>query len=227
MTRSSRGRTSLRASQVSPRNRRHHLLDVTAVVEDGRLRPNWIFDQRVHDRATVQALADRFDAALREIIEHCATREFTTYTASDFPLARLSQAELDRIQVRYRPIGIEDIYVLSPLQEGMLFHTLMEPESATYISQLALTLVGDLVPRHMQAAWQEALRRQPVLRSAFVVEGVETLHQVVCRDVELEWSEEDWRGLEPATLKQRLDSAARQDRERGFDLGAPRSCACA
>jgi len=49
-------------------------------------------------------------------------REVREYTPSDFPLAHLNERQLAQLQRTAGPI--EDLYPLSPMQEGMLFHSL-------------------------------------------------------------------------------------------------------
>jgi amino acid adenylation domain-containing protein/non-ribosomal peptide synthase protein (TIGR01720 family) len=77
-------------------NRRAHLIEVNALVSGGRLRADWSYSEAVHDRADVEAVARRFEAALRALVEHCRGGAWG-YTPSDFPLAELDQAELDRL----------------------------------------------------------------------------------------------------------------------------------
>lgn len=62
--------------------------------------------------------------------------------------------------------AIADLYPLSPMQQGMLFHTLYEPEAEAYINQLRLDIEGlDLLA--FGRAWQAALDRHDILRSSF------------------------------------------------------------
>ena len=75
-------------------------------------------------------------------------------TPSDFPLARMTQAQLDGLPVP--PAQIEDLYPLSPMQQGMLFHTLYEPESGAYINQLRVDSQG-LDAERLGRAWQAVL----------------------------------------------------------------------
>ncbi|MCX4160100.1 MULTISPECIES: non-ribosomal peptide synthetase [Paraburkholderia] len=65
------------------------------------------------------------------------------------------------------PEHIEDVYPATPLQTGLLYHALAEPEQRAYLNQLRLTLTGPLDRAAMQAAWQAALERHAVLRTRF------------------------------------------------------------
>ncbi|HEY9421467.1 MAG TPA: amino acid adenylation domain-containing protein, partial [Thermoanaerobaculia bacterium] len=112
---------------------------------------------------------------------------------------------------------IQDIYELSPLQEGILFHGLYAPGSAVYINQFAFTLSGSVDTAALRAAWQAVAGRHPVLRTSFHWEGLDRPVQVVHREVEIPWRELDERDL-PAGLA----ALERAELEEGFDFaGAP------
>ena len=115
--------------------------------------------------------------------------------------------------------NLEDVYELSPLQQGMLFHALHAPEASPYVVQLAATLRGALDADAFRRAWSAAVRRHPVLRSAFFWEGLEKPLQAVLAGAEPEWESADWRGLDPAEAQARVDAYLAADRARGFDLG--------
>lgn len=114
---------------------------------------------------------------------------------------------------------IEDIYELSPLQEGILFHCLSDPRPGVYLEQFAYTLAGDLDLPAFQAAWQHVLRRHGALRTSLHWQGVGKPLQVVNREVELPWAFHDWSDLAEADRRRRLGELLAGDRARGFDLG--------
>ena len=101
-----------------PRGRRRHLIDVNGIVSGGRLRMDWSYSGQIHQRATVAALAEHFQAKLEVLIEHCVSAEAGGYTPSDFPLSGLEQRQLDRLMSaeQARAKTIEDIYPLSPIR---------------------------------------------------------------------------------------------------------------
>ena len=114
--------------------------------------------------------------------------------------------------------NIENIYPLSPLQQGMLFHTLLSPNSGVYFNQVIYTLTGRLQGATMQRAWQEAADRHEPLRTLFVWEGKEKPLQVVRRRVTVPWEELDWRGLSADEQSKMRTAFLQADRQRGFDL---------
>jgi len=80
----------------SPRGSRSHLLEVNGFIAEGRLYLEWTYSDQVHDRATIERLAEGYLAALRALIAHCRAPDAGGFTPSDFPKAKLSQKELDK-----------------------------------------------------------------------------------------------------------------------------------
>ncbi len=113
---------------------------------------------------------------------------------------------------------VEDFYPLSPLQQGLLFHSVAEPSSRLYCNQSFLTLRGELDAEAFRRAWQRAVDRHPVLRTFFVWEGVAKPAQVVRPRVVVPFEVLDWRGLAPSEREVRFDVLRRTDLERGFRL---------
>src|ERR1051325_1856905 len=81
--------------------------------------------------------------------------------------------------------NLEDLYELSPMQEGMLFHTLYAPGTGAYFEQSIFTVEGDFNASAFERAWQELINRHSILRTSFLWEGLEKPLQVVHRQVRL------------------------------------------
>ena len=99
---------------------------------------------------------------------------------------------------------VEDLYPLSPMQQGMLFHSLYQQNSGDYINQMRLDVEG-LDPQRFREAWQAALDAHEVLRSGFLWQGaLEKPLQLVRKRVEVPFSVHDWR--DRADLAEALDA---------------------
>ncbi|WP_240334963.1 condensation domain-containing protein, partial [Pseudomonas syringae] len=184
-------------------------LSLNGQVFDGQLQLDWSFSREVYHASTIDTLARRYEQALTTLIEHC-TAGHQGVTPSDFPLARLTQAQLDGLPIAAGQI--DDIYPLSPMQQGMLFHSLFDEGAGNYINQLRVNIHGLDVPR-FRSAWQAAVDHHDVLRSCFVSQREQSL-QVVQRQVTLPFVELDAHG-QPESW---LDDWAQADRQQGFDL---------
>ncbi|MEH1968906.1 amino acid adenylation domain-containing protein [Nostoc sp.] len=117
--------------------------------------------------------------------------------------------------------NIEEFYPLSPMQQGILFHSLAAPESGVYFEQLSWTLEGKLNTREFHRAWQYVVERHSILRTCFVWEGLKEPVQIVHRQVVLPWQEYNWQHLSSEEQQQKLELFWQSDRSRGFELTQP------
>ncbi|WP_258036018.1 condensation domain-containing protein, partial [Streptomyces fradiae] len=202
--------------EYAPEEERAHLLDVVGQVVDGRLVFDWAFSTAVHDEATVAGLAERFAAELTELVGHCLTDGAGGATPSDFPLVSLSQAEVDRLVGDGR--DVEDVYPLTPMQQGMLFHTLLEPDSPSYFEQLMFVLDGVTDIQGLARAWQRVADATPVLRTSLAWEGLDEPVQRVHRSAPFPVTVGDWSGLPEEGQRAALEEFTAADERAGIDL---------
>lgn len=113
---------------------------------------------------------------------------------------------------------IETAFPLTPLQEGMLYHTIRDPAAGVFHVQCSATLEGVFVPEHFAHAWELALARHAALRTFFSWEGRERPLQVVRLRASLEVELSDWSGAGEGEQQERWEELLRQDRKRGFEL---------
>ncbi|HEX6045284.1 MAG TPA: amino acid adenylation domain-containing protein, partial [Pyrinomonadaceae bacterium] len=111
----------------------------------------------------------------------------------------------------------EDAYPLSPLQQGMLFHSVYTPGSTVYVGQLSFMLRGNLDVNAFIDAWRRAVARHSILRSSFIWADVAEPFQRVSRDAEAAVETLDWRELSPLEQETRVNALLEDDRRRGFD----------
>jgi aryl carrier-like protein len=155
--------------------------------------------KQIFEHQTVAALARHATAAL-----------VAGESPPDFPKAGLDARGLNELAPLLPDLeNVEDVYPLSPVQSGMLFHSLMAPGSGVYVNQVTCALPADLDSRRFRQAWERLAERHGVLRTAFLWEGLDEPRQAVRRRVPLSWRELDWRGL-PAEEQERRHEELRQ-----------------
>ena len=71
--------------------------------------------------------------------------------------------------------NIEAVYPLSPMQQGMLFHSIYDPASGMYFEQSTFKLEGDLDRQAFERAVAKVIERNPILRTSFVYKKLEIL----------------------------------------------------
>ncbi|MEU9456739.1 amino acid adenylation domain-containing protein [Streptomyces sp. NPDC048277] len=202
-----------------PLAHRLHALDIVGQVGGGRLEFTWSYSAGRHDQQTVEALASAFLAHLAAIVEHCARRGAGGRVPSDFPLSGLDQAALDRLVGDGR--SVRDIYPLTPMQSGMLFHHLMDTGHGVYLEQTTFDLAGVDRPKLLAEAWQRTADDTAVLRTSIRWDGLPEPLQLVHDRVTLPVTCLDWSGLDEDARRRAHEEYLRADRDRGIDLGAP------
>ncbi|WP_258382621.1 non-ribosomal peptide synthetase, partial [Streptomyces sp. NTH33] len=197
---------------------RAHLLDVVARVEGDELEITWHYSGGRHREETVASLAEGMLRSLEEIVAHCAAPDAGGRTPSDFPLARLDQAAVDRLVGDGRTV--EDVYPLTPMQAGMLFHSLMDPRARTYVNQVQMVLRGVTDPHALAEAWQRTADANPILRTRLVWQETAEPLQVVERRAVVPVTHHDWSGRPAERCARDMESLLEADRRAGIDLGA-------
>ncbi|MDV3438226.1 non-ribosomal peptide synthase/polyketide synthase [Pseudomonas otitidis] len=188
-------------------------LSVDGQVFGGELSLNWTFSGDVFAEATIARLAEAYQQALEALIEHCCDTRNAGLTPSDVPLAGLDQAQLDALALPAREVAT--LYPLSPMQQGMLFHSLYEASGRTYVNQMRLDIRSLDVAR-FASAWQQAVDRHELLRAGFIWDaGLDAPRQVIHRQAALEIRVEE--GADATAL----DARAAHELDRGFDLARP------
>ncbi len=159
--------------------------------------------------------ADRVQARLMALAA-LADVDGVAPAAHTFPACDALNVDLDTLPIDWA--DVEEIYPLSPMQQGMLLHTLLQPQSGIYLMQQRYRWDGPLDRRALQRAWQLLLRRHPMLRTGFWWHEDGDPVQCVYRQVEPAFAWYDWRGLEPEAQAQQLDAVLAAERHQGFDM---------
>lgn len=109
-------------------------------------------------------------------------------------------------------------FPLSPMQHGMLYHHLSDPQSDVDIQQIICTFREPIEPVTFVDAWRELIARHTVLRTVFHWQGLDEPLQEIVAELEPPFEFYDWRTVDGGERERRFESAIRQERARGFDL---------
>ncbi|HXQ72674.1 MAG TPA: amino acid adenylation domain-containing protein [Pyrinomonadaceae bacterium] len=200
----------------SENTKRTHLLELNGAVVGGRLTLTWSYSERQYEAATIERLAGNYIRRLQELIAHCVAVKQRGFTPSDFPLAVVGQEQIDELLAR--GVEIEDIYGLSPMQQGMLFHSLLEPGSGVYMEQMSCELPIAIDEQAFELTWQRLISRHTILRTSFLWAQLAQPVQVVHRHVQLPIEKVDWRGITKEEQQQRLAIYLNEERHRDFNF---------
>jgi amino acid adenylation domain-containing protein len=141
--------------------------------------------------------------------------------AHAFPLCRAAGHELSALGTNFDWAGIDDLLPLSPMQEGMLLHTLLRPNSGIYLMQQRYRWDGELDRSAIEYAWAQQLARHPMLRTGFWWQDGKAALQCVYHDTDPAFAWYDWRHLDEASRQRQLDAVLDAECRQGFDMRRP------
>ena len=136
---------------------------------------------------------------------------------AQFSLVQLDQGRLSTLLAANQ--SPEDIYPLSSMQQGILFHSLINPAAGEYVEQFSCVLRGPLDVEQFKRAWEHTIERHPALRTSFVWEGLDEPLQVVHRKISIPVELADWRDLSAPQQDQKFETFIQAEQEHGtFEL---------
>ncbi|WP_226608383.1 condensation domain-containing protein, partial [Bacillus cereus] len=114
--------------------------------------------------------------------------------------------------------NVNDLYRLSPMQHGILFHCLNHPKDHAYFEQMTMEVEGNLNVKHLEVSLNRIVEKQDVLRTVFLYSKVKEPTQLVLKSRKTSVQVEDISNLSKSAQYDFLMNLKRKDRERGFDL---------
>ncbi len=189
-------------------------LDVELSVFSARLRIDIIASHGFLSARQLEALLAGFVETVRGMAKSPAPSLGARPAEARFPLVGLDDRTLSNLIRRYP--DLEDLYPLTPSQQGILFHVLYEPGSTVFLNEFRWTFRGNLDPVALRLAWENAVSRHTALRTCFEYENVARPVQIVRRKVELAWDELDFTGSE--NVNEQLQALSAASLRRGLDV---------
>jgi amino acid adenylation domain-containing protein len=177
--------------------------------------------RQIFQHQTVAELAPFMEKTAKipdELIDGRVIPGQSEIAVAEFPLASLTLEEIE--QIRQAVPDVEDIYPATPMQAGLLFHTLLQPHSGVYLMQHRYWIEGSVDIDVFRETWQMIVDRHPILRTIFFWDTQTQPHQVVKRRMTLPFDYYDWQGLSDSEQEARLEELLATERREGFDLGS-------
>ncbi|WP_280466176.1 amino acid adenylation domain-containing protein, partial [Nocardia brasiliensis] len=218
-----RGRFALRYRDLRPA--RVHtdiaaddlLLDLTVDATDDGLLARFDYATAAFTADEVKTFAEHWIRALGGLAEHGLHPDAGGFTPSDFGLVRLSQTGIDRLAAAYP--NLTDVWPVTPLQSGMLFHALLAESSIdAYTTQFVLDLGGAVDATRMHRCAQAVLDRHDNLRVAFAEDAEGKPLQIVQDSLDVPWRFIDLAQVEPGAAAAELDRIKAADLADHFDM---------
>ncbi|MDX1892209.1 non-ribosomal peptide synthase/polyketide synthase [Mycolicibacterium sp. 050158] len=205
-----------------------YLLEVNAFCEDTAdgpvLRATLTYADGEMTPDAAESLAKQWSTVLRELSRLADDAGGGAFprgglTPSDLPLVQLTQAQIDQIEAT-SSTAVEDIWPLSPLQEGVYFQA-RYAQAAVYIVQNVFDFTEPIDATALRTAYSAVMRRHPVLRSAFLADDLPGPVAAIMVDPVCEPELVDLTDVAPEHLADRIAELTAADRLRTFDLGSP------
>ncbi|MEW9702958.1 condensation domain-containing protein, partial [Paenibacillus sp. SI8] len=205
--------------EISKNTKRTYVLDINGLISEGVLSLTISYSSKQYRRETMERLTELFHTSLQEVVDHCVTKEGVELTPSDLSIKRITAEELEQIVKGTRHVGeIENIYKLTPMQQGMLFHSLLDAGSSAYFEQTTFDLSGRFDMEIFGQSLAALMQRHEIFRSNVYIGWRDQPLQIVCRSKEGGYAAIDLRGMTNEEQKIYIERRLDEDKSRGFDL---------
>ncbi|OFX87035.1 MAG: hypothetical protein A2X00_10640 [Bacteroidetes bacterium GWE2_32_14] len=152
---------------------------------------------------------------LIEYIKKSENNKKRVLTPSDFTYKHLSISEVDKLSSQF---DIKDIYQLTPMQKGIMFHALLNPDSSMYFQQTSIVLNGIVEKNYLEQAFNQVIECYDVFRTLFINFELEEPLQLVLKERRLKISYEDISQKVQEEQAKFLEDFKKKDRNNTFDL---------
>ncbi|MET7018847.1 amino acid adenylation domain-containing protein [Bacillus mycoides] len=189
-------------------------LDFVGFVLNGEFNLTLNYSKEEFNDESIERLLQEYLDHIKLIISHCVSKETVEVTVTDITDEEISPEELEPYQ---DVIGnIKSIYPLSPMQEGLAFHSLSESGEAYHVS-MKLKITGDLNVEILNKSFQELVARYDIFRTNFDFRNFSENMQVVYKNRVSKLQYSDLRAVK-GNKEHYIENLIKEDRKRGFDL---------
>jgi len=199
---------------IDPNMQRDHMLEVNGAVVENKLQLSLVYGGRQFTKEVVKSLLDHIKSSLTEIIDWCVSIDEKILTPSDLTYSDLSVEEVAELNEKFE---LEDIYPLSPMQEGLFFHILMDKNSS-YFEQLSYTLEGDLNVEMVEKSVNELFKRYDILRAGIYQQESGNPLQLIFKERKIDFDFRDLSQRFPEEQQRDILDFKEKDKQRSFDL---------
>ncbi|MGN1224758.1 MAG: condensation domain-containing protein, partial [Ruminococcus sp.] len=187
----------------------HAFWNINGVLSDGVLRFTLEYDASKYKESMISNFVNNFKDALGMIAEHCKNQIETVQTPSDFGLQQLSMEHVQELLLQ-----AEDLYPLTPLQEGMFYQGMAEEEKGAYVLQTVYRIRDTIEIATMETAFALTAEKYPVIKTRIIGQGLEQHVQLIAREMDYTIKQIDLTGKGNAVLA----AIVEEDVRCGFDL---------
>lgn len=204
-------------NNVHPQEKILYPIVITAMVLDEKLQLSVRYNAAMVQAGIAEKISAALEQTLVECIDHCRGCAHTQITPSDL-VWPINMDQLEWINKKYHSIcgaAIADLYPLSPMQEGMLFHELLDNSTGAYIYQVSYRIQGKVDAAAVAQIAGLLVNRHDILRTVFHFKETEHLLQAVLAESSAQFS---YHELNSQSAEQQLQDLLQQDKNKRFNL---------
>ena len=201
--------------EISRKNRFGSIIAIDSAIVDEELQLTTAYDSMYCNESFIRQLENEFLEQMKDIIDHCMQISETRYTASDFGEKEWTDNEFLAVYRKWNQ-AISNIYKLTPMQEGMLFHKLSNEKSTAYIIQNSFSMGKNINLSMLKQSLGLVVYKYAALRMRIVYKEVSEPRQIILEDAKPEIILKDISNEN--NEEKALQNIKLSDIERGFDL---------
>ena len=206
--------------RISDENEMFSAISFSGIIVKGALHFSIKYDCGIYPEVDMECCAKYFRESLCSILKYCTSVERTKKTPSDYSDLNLSILELNKIiNLLGSQERLEDVYSLTPLQEGILYHKLVKRDSFEYLTQNVYELKWKEFDeeRFIQTLYLLG-RKHEVLRTVIFYKNFKSPKQIILKDREIEYIKINLEGVDEKERKHNIQDILYADLKRGFEL---------
>jgi len=207
---------------LSPNIQRDFEIDIASIIANKRMFISISYSKNQYRKESMERFLKQYEAELRQVIQYCFNKKEREISPSDLTFKELSIDDLENLESIFiaRGLGkIKDLYPLSPMQEGMFFHSLYNKNSSEYFEQVSYRFKGNMNRVYVERGLDELLKRYDILRTVFIHDILDRPVQVVLSERKVDFYFEE---IPYDSDRDKIDSYIKKfkekDRNRSFVL---------
>ncbi|MED3966005.1 non-ribosomal peptide synthetase, partial [Niallia taxi] len=208
-------------NSMSVEGKRINEIDINGIVSNQKLSFTISYNSKRFRESTISDFAKRYKKNILGIIQHCENKDVVELTPSDYSDKNLTIEELEYLREKYEANGnnnITDIYPLTPMQQGMLFHSLLNQQSSAYFDQTSYIAKGRLDIELMEKSLNILLSKYDILRTVIAHKGLNQPRQIVLKERQARIFYKDITHIDKLDRKGFVEEFEASDRKKAFNL---------